>query len=78
MCGVPGCSERRGSNVRRSPALDRVAGSQIGMAAVLLFGVLLMADGWFQPNQVVLAAGLLVTLAGVMTGIVGIVAWRRG
>jgi hypothetical protein len=48
------------------------------MAAVLLFGVLLMADGWFQPNQVVLAAGLLVTLAGVMTGIVGIVAWRRG
>jgi len=63
--------------MRRSTALDRVAGSQIGMAAVLLLGVLLMADGWFQPNQVVLEAGLLVTLAGVMTGIVGIVAPRR-
>jgi hypothetical protein len=64
--------------MRRSPALERVAGNQIGMAAVLLLGVLLMAGGWFQLNRLGLTAGLLVTLAGVMAGIVAIVAGRRG
>jgi len=62
--------------MRRSPGLERVAGNQIGMAVVLLLGVLLTAVGWFRPNQDVLGAGLLVTLAGVMTGIVGIVVRR--
>lgn len=45
----------------------------IGIASVLLLGVIALAGGYFTANRVAFYAGLLVTLAGVMLGILQLV-----
>lgn len=47
------------------------------VATVLLAGVLLLAYGYFQHNHAVLIAGLVVTGAGVLNGVVRLVARGR-
>ena len=51
----------------------RASSGAIWMAAVLLAGVLLMCVGYFQHQPMALYAGLLVTLAGVLNGVVRLV-----
>jgi hypothetical protein len=55
-------------------ARSRVTWDQVGLAALLLCGVLLVAYGYLQPNKIALYAGLCVTTAGVLLGIVRMLA----
>jgi len=58
---------------RSSPAGRRVAGKgQLLVALVLLVGLCVLAFGFFEDNKVVLYAGLVVTLAGVLNGVIQI------
>ena len=49
----------------------------IAMALVCLVGIIVLSAGYFSGNRIALYAGLLITLAGVLTGIVQIVAGKR-
>ena len=48
---------------------DRVGKGLIVMACVLLLGIVVLAVGHFSGNRIAFYAGLLVILAGVITGI---------
>ncbi len=52
------------------------------MASVLLVGIVVLAAGHFSGNRLAFYAGVLVTLAGVLTGIQEVVvnnhSWRGG
>jgi len=41
----------------------------IGIASVLLLGIVVLAAGYFTGNRIAFYAGVLVTLAGVSAGI---------
>jgi hypothetical protein len=49
----------------------------IAVAVVLLAGIVVVAAGWFGGNNTALYAGLLITLAGVLTGIQQLLVARR-
>jgi hypothetical protein len=53
-------------------------GSQVGLATLLLVGVLAIAYGYLHPNKIAFYAGLFLTLGGVITGVVRIVAGGGG
>jgi hypothetical protein len=44
------------------------------IASVLLLGVVILAAGYFTGNRISFYAGVLVTLAGVLTGIQRVIA----
>jgi hypothetical protein len=46
---------------------------QLALAGVLLLGVVVMGYGFFQQNKIGLYVGLLVIVAGVLSGVVQIV-----
>jgi hypothetical protein len=47
----------------------QVDGGMIIIASVLLLGIVVLAAGCFTGGRIALYAGLLVTLAGVLTGV---------
>ena len=62
-------------------AQSRVDGGMIIVASVLLLGIVVLAVGHFTGNRIAFYAGVLVTLAGVFTGIQRLMAhgepWRK-
>jgi hypothetical protein len=61
--------------IRRShshPAA-RVAAGSVVLATILLLGVVLLAAGHFTHHRVPFYAGLMVTLAGVLVGVLRLV-----
>jgi hypothetical protein len=48
------------------------------VATVLLLGVLAIGYGYFHPSRSVLYAGMLLTVAGVITGVVRILTHNTG
>jgi len=58
---------------RIRPIRSRVGGGTVGIAAVLLLGVLGLAYGQFAGSRAALWAGLLITLSGVLSGVLRIV-----
>jgi hypothetical protein len=56
---------------KRQVEHPRVGTGMLVIAVVLLAGVLVLAGGYAAHNRIALYAGLMVTLAGVLTGI-----WR--
>jgi hypothetical protein len=64
--------------MRSAIAAGRVTGSQIGLATLLLVGVLTLAYGFSHPSKIAFYAGLFLTLGGVITGAIGIVTHGRG
>ncbi len=51
----------------------RVTKGELGLASVLLAGVLVIAYGYFRPNGIAFYTGLLLTIGGVLTGVVHLV-----
>lgn len=47
----------------------RVGAGLVWTAVVLLLGIVILAAGHYADNRVAFYAGMLVTLAGVLTGI---------
>jgi hypothetical protein len=64
--------------MRTAIGVERVAGSQIGLAAVLLAGVLAIAYGYYQPSKIAFYAGLFLTLGGVLMSVIHIVTHGGG
>lgn len=64
--------------MRPAIGAKRVTRSQLGLAAVLLVGVLTIAYGYFNPSRIAFYAGLFLTVAGVITGVVHIVTHGSG
>lgn len=58
---------------RVRPIRSRVGGSAVGIAAVLLLGVLVLAYGQFAGSRAAFWAGTLITLSGVLSGVLRIV-----
>jgi hypothetical protein len=56
---------------------ERVGGGLTAMAAVLLLGIVIVTVGYAQHSSVVLYVGLLITLAGVLTGTLQLLMRRR-
>ena len=58
-----------------TPSAGRAIASkgQLALAGVLLLGVVVMGYGFFQQNKIGLYVGLLVIVAGVLSGVVQIV-----
>jgi hypothetical protein len=52
---------------------ERVTRGRLGLAVVLLIGVLTIAYGYYRPSRVAEYAGLLLTLVGIIMGVVAIV-----
>jgi hypothetical protein len=50
-------------------AQSRVDKGMIGIASVLLLGIVVLAAGYLTGNRIAFYAGVLVTLAGVSAGI---------
>jgi hypothetical protein len=63
--------------VRTTLPNSNVTKSQLGMAIVVLIGILVVAYGYFRQSKAGLYVGLLVTVAGVLYGVIQIVT-RRG
>ena len=61
---------------RSSPAFNRrvVSGGQLAVAGVLLVGVIVLGYGYFEQNKIGFYVGLAVILAGVLNGLVQILA----
>ena len=57
---------------------DRVSSGALGLAAVLLAGVLAIGYGYFHPSKVAFYAGLVVTAAGVIIGTIRLVVHGSG
>jgi len=57
---------------------QRVTSVQLGLTVVLLVGVLTIAYGYSHPSRIAVYAGLLLTVGGVITGIIRIVARGGG
>ncbi len=55
----------------------KVPSRTIGSAIVMFAGIVLLAYGYFQDARAILYAGLVMTLAGVLTGIIFSVLWRH-
>jgi len=51
---------------------------QLGTATVVLIGVLMLTYGYFHPSKIGLYAGLFVTAAGVMMGVLQVVIHGKG
>jgi len=58
------------------PTFNRgvISGAQIVVAGVLLVGVVILGYGFFEQNTIGLYVGLVVILAGVLNGLVRILA----
>ena len=63
------------------PIERQVDKRMIGIAVVLLLGIIVLAVGFFRGNKIALYAGVLVTLTGVGTGIQRLIVhgepWRK-
>jgi hypothetical protein len=57
---------------------EGVAKSQLGIASVLLIGVLVTAYGYFHPSKIALYAGLFLTAGAVLIGVVRVVTRDHG
>jgi len=57
---------------------QRVTSGQLGLAVVLLIGVLAIVYGCYHPSKMAVYAGLLLTVGGVITGIIRTVARGGG
>ena len=55
-----------------------VSQGQIAVAGVLLVGVVALGYGYFAQNRIAFYAGLALTLAGVLNGLVQILARGKG
>ena len=64
--------------MRAAIGAERITRSQVGLAAVLLVGVLAIAYGFFHPSKIAFYAGLFLTVGGVITGVVRIVTHGGG
>ena len=60
-------------SMRTAIGEEPVTRSQLVLAAVLLAGVLVLAYGYFHPSRVAFHAGVFLTAAGVVAGIVRII-----
>jgi hypothetical protein len=49
----------------------------IGSAIALLVGIVTLAFGYFQDSRLLLYAGIIITLAGVLTGLIFSILWRH-
>jgi len=58
-------------------AQERVGKGLIAMAAMLLPGIVIVTVGYVQPSSMALHVGLLITLAGVLTGILQLLTQDR-
>jgi hypothetical protein len=58
---------------RIHPVRDRVSGGTVAMTVVLLLGVLVAGYGALGGGRLAFWAGMLITLAGVMSGVVRLV-----
>lgn len=54
----------------RRIGFERVPTRSVVIGVILLFGVLSMAYGYFQDNQLMLYVGLAVTALGALNGII--------
>ena len=54
----------------------RLPGRKLVSAVLMFTGIVLLALGYYQENRLILNLGLLVTLAGVLTGILFLVILR--
>ncbi len=57
---------------------QRVTRGLLSLAVVLLIGVLLIAYGYYHPSRIALYAGSLLTVGGVIAGIIRLVARGGG
>lgn len=57
---------------KRSDA-PRQSGRTIWYATILLLGVVVLGYGYYRSSTIALYAGAIITLAGVLTGIVSLV-----
>lgn len=55
----------------------QVSGGQLGIATTALVGVLVMAYGVFSSNRLAVYAGVLLTAAAVLPGVVQIITHGR-
>jgi hypothetical protein len=63
----------KGVRVRSSSTNAIVTTSQIVNTVVLLLGILWVAFGYYGANEAALFAGLIVTAAGVLNGVMRII-----
>ncbi len=54
----------------RRIGFERVPTKSVVIGVILLLGVLSMAYGYFQENQIMLYVGLAVTILGALNGII--------
>lgn len=59
--------------MRTTRTRSNVSWGQLGLATVLLLGVLVIAYGYFQQSKAGLYVGLVLTAAGVLNGVIQIV-----
>jgi hypothetical protein len=64
--------------VHPSSRTNEGTGGWVGLAILLLVGVLLVGYGFLQNSRVGLYAGVLVIVAGVLCGVVRIISRRGG
>ena len=62
----------------RTPRRRSAGAGFLGLAGFLLAGVLALAYGYFRQNAIGLYGGLVLILAGVLNGVVWILARRDG
>ena len=56
--------------MRTAVRTQRVTKSQLGVAVVLLIGVLVTAYGYSHPSNVAFYCGLFLTAGGIITGVI--------
>jgi drug/metabolite transporter (DMT)-like permease len=62
--------------MRTTPVRGRVSRSRLAVAVILLLGIVVVAYGYGRQSDIALYAGLLITVAAVLVGIVQIVTPR--
>ncbi len=55
--------------MRPAIGAERVTRSQLGLAVVLLVGVLAIAYGYIHPSKIAFYAGLFLMVGGIITGL---------
>jgi len=52
--------------------LQKIPGKNLLLACLLLAGILIIMYGYYQSSKIALYSGLIVTLGGVLTGIMSL------
>ena len=52
--------------------LQKIPGKNLRLACLLLAGILIIMYGYYQSSTIALYSGLIVTLGGVLTGIMSL------